>query len=198
MILAHFIGKKKWQMDARGRRRVGLPGREHLCAGAHSRQCGGASPCCQTNPRAATPARLDRVRRARTRRLRGLHRRRLLIPCHVFSKCAASLVLENRALTTRSCRRHDGRIGPRRSVVERRRGCFEMSGRRRELPAAATIERRTHAACIDRGRSRVSRQRRHGACVLRAHKFPAEAPGCGTGLIHCGGQTGRRFAAEMR
>lgn len=24
------------------------------------------------------------------------------------------------------------------------------------------------------------------------------APGCGTGLIHCGGQTGRQFAAEMR
>ena len=39
---------------------------------------------------------------------------------------------------------------------------------------------------------------RRVACRDRAKIRGSMARGCGTGLIHCGGQTGRRFAAEMR
>jgi hypothetical protein len=58
-----------------------------------------AMPCCLTNPARTTPARLDRVRRAARRRLRGLHQRRLLIRRHVFLKCAASRGARKSALT---------------------------------------------------------------------------------------------------
>ena len=58
-----------------------------------------AMPCCLTNPRAQRQARLDRVRRAARRRLRGPHQRRLLIPRHVFLKCAASRGARKSALT---------------------------------------------------------------------------------------------------
>jgi len=58
-----------------------------------------AMPCCLTNPRAQRQARLDRVRRAARRRLRGLHQRRLLILRHVFLKCAASRGARKSGLT---------------------------------------------------------------------------------------------------
>jgi hypothetical protein len=76
---------------------------------------------------------------------------------------------------------------------------FRDVGRAPRTPDPATIERvqcRSHRTRqIERLASTVAWHiaGRDGAYILGP-----TASGCGTGLIHCGGQTGRRFAAEMR
>jgi hypothetical protein len=91
MILAYFIGKKKWQIDARGRQLFA----DHL---RKDSRVGGDALLSDKSAR-TMPARLDRVRRVARRRLRGLHQRRLLILRHVFLKCAASRGARKSALT---------------------------------------------------------------------------------------------------
>jgi hypothetical protein len=101
---------------------------------------------------------------------RVLHQPARLTPCQVFSmRCSA-----------------------RRRLDNPRRGCFGTRAETR-TSGPAMIER---PPC----RSNVSHQRRHGASRPGPSiNFPVRwALGCGTGLIHCRGQTGRRFAAEMR
>jgi hypothetical protein len=88
-------------------------------------------------------------------------------------------------------------------------GVFEMrcfarrqpdNSQRRHGAAAARMPERTESAAartrqiVRLGSTAARRVRAWGGAKIRRPM----APGCGTGLIHCGGQTDRRFAAEMR
>jgi hypothetical protein len=112
--------------------------------------------------------------------------------CQVFSKCAALL---DGGPTIRNdnggpLRRCDGRIGQRRSVVRCGQGdanATTRNDRERAMPPASNAADPTRLG-----------QRWRGACRGRAKIRGPMARDCGTGFIHCGGQTDRRFAAEMR
>ena len=199
MILAHFIGKKNWQIDARSRRRVG-PYHEEVSDPAAGKPRG------QTNPRAQA------ARLTGATHLHAADRRRCIdrgcscrARCFFEMRCFRKALLCSAAARKSASTTTEAAPAPRRShwsgrsVVEHRRGCFEMRAARRERRNLQQSIGR-NAACIDRGRSSVSRQRWYGASRAGTeHKFPVRRrPGCGTGLIHCGGQTDRRFAAEMR
>jgi hypothetical protein len=189
MILAHFLGKKKRQMDARRRRyprpsrdasalgRVpcgpsGLPGRTRArsSAGRSTWRAGLAEMnvphvdhpceefatelCRRTNP---AGARTERTSAARPDEMH-LHAadRRALGRARCFRnalRCAAWRRSENPRRRQRPYRRYDDdRIGQRRSV---------------DANARAQRSRGCNAACIDRGRSSVSRPVRYGEVVKR-------------------------------
>jgi hypothetical protein len=101
----------------------------------------------------------------------------------VFLKCAASRGARKSALTEVVPARYDGRVGPQRSVVERRRSGFEMSTARCELRRGKTatqgLQHKTcntrpcEASAIDGGATHarieagglnVPRQPRHAEC----------------------------------
>ena len=122
----------------------------------------------------ARQARLDRVRRICTPPGRSINRR-----CSCRARCFRCAAL----------------LG---GLDNQRRGCFDTRAETR-MPGPATIERapcRLHRTRqIERLASRWHGASRPGPSI----NFPVRwALGCGTGLIHCRGQTGRRFAAEMR
>jgi hypothetical protein len=135
-------------------------------------------PCCRINPRGqqqTRPARLEGVRRICTQQIAG-HSidRGCRCPCQVFSKCAgcSAAVRNPYRRRQRPCRRCDNRIGPRRSVMARRRGCFEMWAGRHErlIPRPSSGY---NAARIGRDRSSVLRQRWRGTSRAETgHTFP--------------------------
>jgi hypothetical protein len=132
-------------------------------------------------------------------------RRGELAPCRLFSKCAVAL--DAKSATSAAGRAWHARIGYRRSIVERRRGCFETRAMRREprrrkrLVAQDLQQSMGQGAIpprIEGGNSNVSHQPWHGDwCAGPCVNSQLAKAGCGTRHIHCKGQTGRRFAAEI-
>jgi hypothetical protein len=85
-------------------------------------------------------------------------RRGELAPCRLFSKCAVAL--DAKSATSAAGRAWHARIGYRRSIVERRRGCFETRAMRRE-PRRRKKTCCTRPAAIDgTGRDSASHRRR--------------------------------------
>ena len=139
----------------------------------------------------------EQVRRVRLHReahllaadRRALHQPGLLMPC-MDMRCFARGRPDNPQRRRRPRRRGDGRLGQRRSVVRSRQG-----------NASATT--RNDRECAMRASNAADRTSSVNDGTVRRVPGPSKirgpmARGCGTGLIHCGGQTGRRFAAEMR
>jgi len=148
-----------------------------------------------------TPARLDRVRRAARRRLRGLHQRRLLILRHVFLKCAASRGARKSALTevVPALRRPRWSAPVRRRAPPKRFRDVDYAMRtqsRQDLhhkvsstrPATPNLQGLPRRRELERPASTMARRM---VCHLRYEFTGVMVSGCGTGLIHCGGQTGR-------
>ena len=159
-ILAHFVGKKNGQ----NRRTVGAASGRIEKRGEHPARYAARATTGAASAAGPGTTHLHAADR------RTLHRPGLLMPCQVVfemgafeKRCSARRRLENpRRRRRRPCRHHDGRIGQRRSVVEHRRGCFATrAGRRQRQNPQQSIGR--NAACIDRNRSSVSRQRWYGA-----------------------------------
>jgi hypothetical protein len=116
---------------------------------------------------------LDRVRRICSQQIAGrCVNRACLYRARFFEMCCSARRRLDNPRRRRPGRRYDGRIGQRRSVVEHRRGCFEMRAGRRERQNPQQSGGR-NAACIERGRSNVSRQRWHGGSHAGSeHKLP--------------------------
>jgi hypothetical protein len=111
----------------------------------------------------------------------GLHQR-LLTSCRLFSKCAAPFGGGTRIRRLRRRRPCAAltiallRLVPRRAPPKP----YRDAGRARRTPRLAGLQQ--SARTIPLG--------------MNSRRRPAH--GCGTHLIHCGGQTDRRFAAEMQ
>ena len=127
------------------------------------RQCFAVS----TNPaRATTDATRAALRETHLHAAdrRALHRPGLLMPCQALSKCAALLGGGS------TIRVDDTGCGGATTVALVSAGLSQDAGRRRQN---AQQSRGHNAACIDRGRSNVSRQRWHGASRAGTeHKIP--------------------------
>ena len=106
-------------------------------------------------------------------------------------RCFARRRLDNPQRRRRPRRRCDGRIGQRRSVVRCGQGdanARTRSDRESTMPLLSSAADRTSWV-------RDSTARRVPGPSKNSR---SDGAGCGTGLIHCGGQTDCRFAAEMR
>lgn len=161
-------------------------------------------------PRAATSA----ISAARPGAMRGATQ--IARPALIASAYTVSFVFEMRCVAwrlenprrRRSCRRDVGRVGPHRSVVERRRSRCEMLASDANSAAASSNTRppninccNTRPAAIDgegaipfaskTGLERPRHPWRRVACHLRYKFTRVVASDCGTRLIHCGGQTAR-------
>jgi hypothetical protein len=139
----------------------------------HARIPGSAAVLC----RRSNDARARQVRRAwlcrdafvRSRSPRCIGRGHLTL-CRCFRNALLTAARQS-ATTTRGCGGANAGTRTESTMPLARTRQIERLG--------STVARRVRAW----GRAKISR---------------SEAPGCGTGLIHCGGQTDRRFAAEMR
>jgi hypothetical protein len=126
----------------------------------------------------ARRAGLDRVRRICAQQIARHFINRGRMPCQVFS---LRWLRPDPRRRRRPCRRDNGRIGQRRSVVKYRRGGFEMRAGRRERQRSRDNREGT-MPLSSKAIERVLSARRHGY---------------GTGLIYCRGQTDRAICGAM-
>jgi hypothetical protein len=198
MILAHFIGKKNWQIDARRRRRgravykevsarpgtswaAAIRSSHHQRAGSpgstRTRSSAGTSTsmisiCPQAAAGRGVPAETHAPRsRPRCADVDRPHEEFL-----DRRQCLAVAQIppgQQQARDKRGSTRSPGI--PSTAAAHAVPGAFEMrcSARRRERQRNPQQSRGRNAVFIEGGRSSVSRQRRHGASGARtAHKFP--------------------------
>jgi hypothetical protein len=85
-------------------------------------------------------------------------RRGELAPCRLFSKCAVAL--DAKSATSAAGRAWHARIGYRRSIVERRRGCFETRAMRREPRRRKRLVAQDLQQSMGQGRDSASHRRR--------------------------------------
>ena len=176
-----------------------------------------AMPCCLTNPACTVQAGLDR---GDVPQAAGCE------ACINGGCLSASCVFEMRCVAWRSKICTDGgragattaalvRNGPSSSAAEAVSRCRPRDELCRGKTATQGLQHETCNTRPCRARNRwgegaiharveaglnVPRQStaRRMVCHLRYEFTGVMVSGCGTGLIHCRGQTGRRFATEMR
>ena len=162
-----------------------------------------AMPCCLTNPRAQRQARLDRVRRAARRRSRGRHQRRLILPSCVFEMRCVAWCSKIRAdggragATTAALVRTDPSSSAAEAVSRCRLRDANSAAARPATPDLQGLpqsmgEGRVPARIEGWGLNGPRQPRPAECCAILGYEFTGvKVSGCGTGHMHCGGQTGR-------